>query len=294
MSVTTLDTDTAMAAAAAPTVSDEQLLREVLLDLDDAVLLVQPDFAIAAANARAGLIHNTGAFELIGSDFRRLISPDDRPAVESAVHTPCAGPRWTGKLKGLRNDDQTFSAHVTIRYLPLVKRGLFLIIIKDLSEIEQLTENLRQEKAHRREMFITLRNLMKAYDKEKSGIEGGISHKIATLLLPAIEKVRSETNSEIRNTYLNIINDQLLNITKGFSKELDGRFLKLTRSEIRVCQLIKEGYSSKEIAQASKLSFETVQAHRRSIRKKLGLSGRKVNLYTLLSSKPLFQSFSNR
>jgi DNA-binding NarL/FixJ family response regulator len=173
-------------------------------------------------------------------------------------------------------------------------RQLFGVIIRDLSEYETLRQLLQQEKSHRREMYITLRNLMKAFEKEKKGIEGGIAHKIETVLLPAIEKIRHEPSPEIRESYLNILREQLINLTKGFSRELDGRFLRLSRSEIRVCRLIQDGFSSKEIAENMSISFETIQTHRRNIRKKLGLKGRKVNLYATLSTKPLFQNAAAR
>jgi DNA-binding CsgD family transcriptional regulator len=130
---------------------------------------------------------------------------------------------------------------------------------------------------------------MRAFEKERSGIETGIAHRIETLFLPTIEKIKRESSAEVRNAYLNVISDQLINLTAGFAKELDGRFLRLTRTEMKICKFIQTGLSSKEIAQTMNVSFETVQAHRRNIRKKLGLRGRKINLHTLLVSKSFFR-----
>jgi len=93
---------------------------------------------------------------------------------------------------------------------------------------------------------------------------------------------------------LELLQDQLVNLTRGFSKELDGLFLNLTRSEMLICSHIQSGRSSKEIAEKMNISLETVLTHRRNIRKKLGLRKRRVNLYSFLSSKPFLQNITSR
>ena len=274
--------------------STETLLRELLFDTGDSILFVDMSFKVVEANSRASEIHQLPHDRIIGSECLLLIAETERPALNRALQDLQESGIWTGEMKGVRADGQVFPIAVTIKRLPLPERPIFCFVIRDRSEQVALQELLRQEKSQRRELYITLRNLMKAFENEKKGLEGGISHKIETVLLPAIEKVRTEGNMEIRNSYLYIMREQLIHLTKGFSRELEGRFLKLTRSEIRICQLIQEGHSSKEIANLMNVSFETVQVHRRNIRQKLGLRGRKVNLYNLLSSRPLFQANSLR
>jgi len=272
----------------------ETLLREVLFDTGDSILFVDLSFKVVEANSSASQLHKLPHERIIGSDCLSLIAEAERPALYRVFTDLMDYESWSGVMKGVRDDKQEFPISVTIKRLPLPQRPIYCLVIRDKSEYAALQELLRQEKSQRRELYITLRNLMKAFEKEKQGLEGGISHKIETVLLPAIEKVRNEVNTEIRNSYLYIMREQLIHLTKGFSRELEGRFLQLTRSEIRTCQLIQEGHSTKEIAELMHVSFETVQVHRRNIRKKLGLRGRKVNLYSLLSSRPLFQASSLR
>lgn len=274
--------------------SSEALLRELLFDTGDSILLVDMSLCVVEINAGACIIHQFPYDRIIGSECLMLIAEAERPALKRALSDLSDFGIWSGESKGVRADGQVFPVTVTIKRLPLPERPIFCMVLRDKSEHVALQELLRQEKSQRRELYITLRNLMKAFENEKKGLEGGISHKIETVLLPAIEKVRTEANTEIRNSYLYIMREQLINLTKGFSRELEGRFLKLTRSEIRICQLIQEGHATKEIADLMNVSFETVQVHRRNIRKKLGLRGRKVNLYNLLSSRPLFQASSQR
>ena len=58
----------------------------------------------------------------------------------------------------------------------------------------------------------------------------------------------------------------------------------LTPTEMRICRLIRKEMTSKEIAQAEGISPETVETHRRNIRRKLKLSNEQVNLTVYLQS----------
>ena len=58
----------------------------------------------------------------------------------------------------------------------------------------------------------------------------------------------------------------------------------LSATELRVCALVKRGLAVKEIAELEHLSPETVAAHRRSIRRKLGIAHTKINLTTYLQT----------
>ena len=60
--------------------------------------------------------------------------------------------------------------------------------------------------------------------------------------------------------------------------------LRLTPREIEVCDLIREGLSSKEIGRSLSISLKTVEKHRDNIRKKLGIANRRINLASLLKT----------
>ena len=51
-----------------------------------------------------------------------------------------------------------------------------------------------------------------------------------------------------------------------------------------ITDLIRNGFTSKEIADLLYIAFNTVEAHRTHIRKKLQLDGEKINLTSFLNT----------
>ena len=82
---------------------------------------------------------------------------------------------------------------------------------------------------------------------------------------------------------LKIIRENFEDITSSFSRTLDDRFRILTSNEIRVADLIRSGMTSKEIADLLHISVPGANYYRKKIRKKLGLSGKKVDLVVYLN-----------
>ena len=82
------------------------------------------------------------------------------------------------------------------------------------------------------------------------------------------------------NQYQNSLND----ITSPFIGELELRHGRLSPREVEICNMIKNGMPSKEIASILNVSVHTIHTQRRNIRKKLRLAGNRKNLTSFLSS----------
>ncbi len=264
--------------------------RSLMMENGDSMFIAGRDRIIEAANQTASELHGRQGWELIGMPCESVIARDSRGAFNAACDLLDENRHWSDQLEAMHTGSGSFPARVTIKKLTRGRHPHIWVIIRDLSEPAHLRKHLEQEKANRREMYQTLRNLVKSFEKERRGLEGGILNKIEGLLIPALDKIEKESCADIRNSYLNILRMELVGLTKGFNRELEAPLLKLTRTEMRVCRLIQKGYAGKEIAEAMCISFETVQVHRRNIRKKLGLTGRNVNLFAFLSSKPFLRA----
>ena len=81
-----------------------------------------------------------------------------------------------------------------------------------------------------------------------------------------------------------IVESSLNEIVSPFLHKLSSKYLGLTPREIQVAGLVKEGKTTKEIAEFLNISTNAVDFHRKRVRDKLGLRNRKANLRTHLLS----------
>jgi DNA-binding CsgD family transcriptional regulator len=83
---------------------------------------------------------------------------------------------------------------------------------------------------------------------------------------------------------VHIIEDNLRNIVSPFLQNLTVTQFNLTPKELQVANLVKEGRTTKEIADFLNVSTGAIDFHRNNIRKKFGLSNQKSNLRSHLLS----------
>jgi DNA-binding CsgD family transcriptional regulator len=81
-----------------------------------------------------------------------------------------------------------------------------------------------------------------------------------------------------------LIEERLNEVTSPFLNRLSSLETIFTPQEIRVSVLTREGRSSQEIADVIMVSVNTVDFHRKQIRKKLGMTGSGRNLRSYLLS----------
>ena len=104
------------------------------------------------------------------------------------------------------------------------------------------------------------------------------------MVIPFIEKIKALTTNETEKTYIDIIHSNINDIISPFIQNLSAKQIKLTPTEIKVVNFIKQGQTTKEIAKLMNVADSTIDFHRDSIRKKLGIKNKKINLATYLSS----------
>jgi len=144
-------------------------------------------------------------------------------------------------------------------------------------ELEIKTSNLE-------ELNTALRVLLKRRDEDKTEIEEKVMSNMRELVSPYLEELKKSRMDERQKAYIGILESNLKNIISPFSRTLSSKYLNLTPTEIQVAGLVKEGKTTKEIAELLNKSTRAIEFHRNNIRNKLGLKNNKSNLRSYLLS----------
>jgi len=89
---------------------------------------------------------------------------------------------------------------------------------------------------------------------------------------------------KVQRKYADILRTNLEEITSPFISRFLHQYQSLTPAEISVCNMIRNGLRTKEIAQMRSVSPATINRHREHIRRKLKIANNNVNLTTYLQS----------
>ena len=98
-----------------------------------------------------------------------------------------------------------------------------------------------------------------------------------------IKKLSELINSKISDDSLERFNIAFYSIHENFNKNLTNKFPALTKSEIKLCALLKLGMSTKDIASILYQTNESIKVSRSRLRKKLGLD-QSQNIHAYLSN----------
>lgn len=129
---------------------------------------------------------------------------------------------------------------------------------------------------------IALTEVLNHIEQEKQKFSGRVDANVQKLLLPIIDKL-IEKASSFDSRYLQLVKQNLEELTSSLGIKLSSVKYRLTPKEIEFCTLIKGGFTIKEIAVMQSLSERTVETHRFNIRKKLGITSSRINLATYLA-----------
>ena len=139
-------------------------------------------------------------------------------------------------------------------------------------ELEDKTNNLE-------EINVTLNVLLQKRDEDKKMLEERFVANIGSMVLPYVEKVRKNNLDAQQQFCLDTIEKNLDEITSPLLKNIQQ--FNLTPREIQIAYLIKDGKTTKEIADVLGIVEGSIATHRKNIRRKLGLD-RTSNLQSQL------------
>jgi DNA-binding CsgD family transcriptional regulator len=145
-------------------------------------------------------------------------------------------------------------------------------------------EALEEQKASLEEANIALKVLLKQREDDRLELEKKVLSNVKELVLPYVEKLKNSRLRPKDKTLAEIIETHLNDIISPLLQRFSNAKILLTPQEMQVAALVKDGKTSKEIADVLNVSEATVNFHRKNLRNKFGLKGKQANLRSYLLS----------
>ncbi len=147
--------------------------------------------------------------------------------------------------------------------------------------LQEANRQLTLERRALQEANIALRTVLSRIEDEKQSILRDIQTNVEKVLLPIVDVLAAEV-PDIQRNYVDLLRDNLEQIASPFIGQLSRGHAALTPTEIGICNMIRNGLGTKEIARVRRVSPTTISRHRERIRGKLGITNDRVNLQTYL------------
>lgn len=150
-------------------------------------------------------------------------------------------------------------------------------------ELQEANRQLTLERQALQEANTALRILLSRIEQEKQEIRGDIKTNVEKILMPILHALVSQL-SPAQVKYVEMLQNNLEEISSPFISKLSLSYHSMTPTEIAICNMIRNGMRTKEIAEMRGVSEATINRHREKIRRKLKITNQDVNLATFLQS----------
>jgi PAS domain S-box-containing protein len=240
--------------------------------ISDAITIHDKDFNIIHAN--------DAAEELLALEQNKILSQKCYRSYHGTDCPPELCPSCRVLKTGCPASSEVFephlNKHIEIRAFPRFDKENKLVglvhIVRDISKRRRMEENLKETV------------LLKQREQDKRELEKHISANVKNLISPALRRLKKKTSLLKDRSSLESLESHLKEMVSPFTHMLSTKYLDLTQRELEIAVLIKDGLHDKDIAEILGITSYTTKAHRRNIRRKLGIYSTRINLRTHLSS----------
>ena len=143
---------------------------------------------------------------------------------------------------------------------------------------------LTDQKQSLEEANIAMKVLLKQREEDKAELEKKVLNNVKDLVLPYVEKLKNSRLKAKDRTLVEIVDNHLQDIISPLLQRFANAKILLTPQEMQVASLVKDGKTSKEIADVLNVSETTINFHRKNLRVKFGLTNQRTNLRSYLLS----------
>jgi PAS domain S-box-containing protein len=265
-------------------------LRSILDSSPDSITVTDADANIIDCNqATLDNLGYTSKEELIGKNAMETIAEKDlERAMKNLAIAIEKGSIHNIEYEVIRKDGHTFPANLSASAIKDTSGNIegFVSIAQNITKRKQaesaLKESealLRDQKLELEQKNIALREIIAQIEIEKRKIKDDIAANASTVLLPILEKFRMD---ETTQKYVDLLRHHIQGLTSEFGGKMSEIGNNLTSREMEICNMIKGGLTNKDISRLLNISDQTVEGHRKKIRKKLGITNKQINLTAYL------------
>ncbi|UCB42442.1 MAG: helix-turn-helix transcriptional regulator [Dehalococcoidales bacterium] len=150
-------------------------------------------------------------------------------------------------------------------------------------ELQETNLQLTLERKALQEANTALHTVLARIEQEKQEIHRDIKMNVDKILMPILYALALQlTPAQVK--YVEMLQTNLEEITSSFISQLSSSYHSMTPTEIAICNMIRNGMRTKEIAEIRGVSEATINRHREKIRRKLKITNQDINLATFLQS----------
>ena len=151
--------------------------------------------------------------------------------------------------------------------------------------LQEVNKQLKLKTANLLDANAAMRVLLKQREIDKIEVEEKVLLNTKLMVLPYLGKLKNRQRlGNKEKAYIDLIESNLNEIISPFVRSISAKYFKLSPTEMQVINLIRQGKTTKEIAETMNLATSTIDFHRHNIRKKIGINNKQINLSTFLSS----------
>ena len=153
---------------------------------------------------------------------------------------------------------------------------------KTEKQLAKTNKELKKRSSRLSEMNTALKVLLNQREEDKKDLESRVWHNIKKMIKPHLDNLLMTRLTPMQHAHLDVVNDRLDEIASSIGEKLGYAIYSLSTRELEVVGHIIAGKANKDIAEVLHISVHSVESHRFSIRKKLGIQGKRSNLRTHL------------
>ncbi|MDD5775730.1 MAG: PAS domain S-box protein [Candidatus Omnitrophica bacterium] len=272
----------------------EQKYRELFEHANDIIFILDFNGKIQSCNAAAAKTYGYEPQQLLGLSIEELLDRNYLSIMREFIRKKVDGIDVQSPQEFLTHTKNGEAVWVEVNARIVSENGSPVSIhgiARNITDRKKMEEALRKRERELEEQSrnledanTALRVLLKRREEDKAELEEKVICNTRELILPYIENLKITPVDSHQSNQLTILERHINEIISPFLRTLSSKHPNLTPMEIKVITFIREGRTTKEIAELLNVSARTVDVHRDNIRKKLGLKNRKANLRSHLLS----------